>query len=370
MSPVKQITTENNPAALCAAVEMAGGRKRSETQYCGAASQPIAEGVAKETANPTFRTPSLDMPIVDVAAIHLSEPNLYTPHVNVPYTPVDPEIIADIIDAHRQRQAVIKAKTKLQLQALAVLRSVLTTDADMVDDDTKQEETAFGTKRRKLSPAAAKRVEAAMKLAATDPTSEYHLMVMPYLVAQEPLEKRQSDLEKLMVKAAKRLPVYEWVKTVKGLGDVSFATIVGECGDIGSYRNPSCVWKRMGLAVINGNRQGAPGKGASAEDWIEHGYSGKRRSVSWNARNGLILGMGKWRPMFGEDVRANPDLTEYQMLFAERARIEAVKLDKPVTESDKGKESYSAHVVARAMRYVEKRMLRELWINWRRTARG
>lgn len=368
MSAVMQITTENNPAALCAAVEKAGGQKRLATQPRGSASQPIVEGVAILRAQPIIHAPSLDNLNPDAATVG-THPFVSPPHQE-PYNPVDPEIIADIVDAHRQRQAVIKAKTKLQLQALAVLRSVLTTDADMVDDDTRDDETAFGTKRRKLSPAAAKRVEAAMKLAATDPTSEYHLMVMPYLMAQEPLEKRQSDLEKLMVKAARRLPVYEWVRTIKGLGDVSFATIVGECGDIGSYRNPSCVWKRMGLAVINGNRQGAPGKGATAEDWIEHGYSGKRRSVSWNARNGLILGMGKWRPMFGEDVRANPDLTEYQMLFAERARLESVKLDKPVTESDKGKESYSAHVVARAMRYVEKRMLRELWVNWRRTARG
>lgn len=365
MSAVMKHEIENNPAALCAVVEKAGGQPVRAIQRSGAASQPYA-GI--ESATTILIDPIHSY--VDVAAKIESQPIRATPHINVPYAPVDPELIADIVDTHRQRQAIIKAKTKLQLQALAVLRMVLTTDADMVDDDTKaDQETAFGTKRRKLSPAAAKRVDAAMKEAATDPTSIYHTKVFSYLDAQAPLEARQSALEKELVKLAKQLPVYEWVKSVKGLGDVSFATIVGECGDIGSYRNPSCVWKRMGLAVIGGNRQGAPGKGAAAEDWVEHGYSGKRRSVSWNARNGLILGMGKWRPLFGEDVRANPDLTEYQMLFAERARFEAVKLDKPVTESDKGKESYSAHVVARSMRYVEKRMLRELYAAWRRTAR-
>lgn len=90
--------------------------------------------------------------------------------------------------------------------------------------------------------------------------------------------------------------------------------------------------------------------------------------MSWNARQHVIGGMAKWRPGFGEDVHANEDLTEYQRLYAERARLEAVKLGLPITESDKGKESYKLHVSNRAHRYVEKRLIRNLYLAWRRAA--
>lgn len=181
-----------------------------------------------------------------------------------------------------------------------------------------------------------------------------------------PLDNQREVYEKAMVKAAKRLPVYAWVKGVKGFGDISFATIVGECGDIGSYKSVSAVWKRLRLAVMSGNRQGAPGEGATKDDWVAHGYNKQRRSVSYVAREHVIGGMGKWRPVFGEDVWANPDLTYYQKVYADRARYEAAKLDMPVTEAASGKESYKKHVSNRAHRYVEKRLLRNLYIEWRR----
>src|SRR5690606_15972320 len=124
----------------------------------------------------------------------------------------------------------------------------------------------------------------------------------------------------------------------------------------GSYKSIAAVWKRLGLAVMNGKRQGAPGQGATADDWIEHGYSGKRRSVSWNARQQVIGGMGKWRPEFGEDVHANPNLTHYQRIYAEQARKHMPNCPRKdgstdVQMSDKGKESYSSWAANRAHRY-------------------
>ena len=160
-------------------------------------------------------------------------------------------------------------------------------------------------------------------------------------MAIELFDTQAAVFENGMVKAAKKLPAYSWAKSVKGLGDTSFATLVGECGDIGSYKSVSAVWKRLGLAVMDGKRQGSPGDGATPGDWIRHGYSRRRRSVSWNARKGLILNMGLYRPAFGEDVRANPDLTEYQVVFVERARYEAERLPRKdgttILKSDKGK---------------------------------
>jgi len=292
-----------------------------------------------------------------VAIGHNSPAAWSTGHVPLaPYEPTD-EIaatVAEIVTLHRLRQDMIRAQTKLSLQGQAAIRFMFQSDDDFANDEAKEK--------------ARKRTESLYKTIAADPAHELHSYVAPYLLAGKPLDEQRAAYEKRLVKAAKMLPVYDWVKGVKGFGDISFATIVGECGDIGTYKSVSAVWKRLGLAVIDGNRQGNPGKSASADDWIAHGYNRQRRSVSWNARQHVIGGMGKWRPAYGSDVRADLDLTYYQQVYAERARYESEKLGLPVTESATGKESYKMHAANRAHRYVEKRLVKHLYLEWRRAA--
>lgn len=283
-------------------------------------------------------------------------------HVPLPrYTP-DPahaDTIAAIQNLFRLRQNMIQAMTKLTLQAQSTVRVPTTSDEDFADDDAKA--------------AARKRTEKLYATVLKDPEHPLYGNIEPFLFAMEPLEARRAAYEKEMARLVKSLPIYGWAKAVKGLGEVSLANIIGACGDIGTYRSVSCVWKRMGLAVDgNGNRQGNPGKAATAEDWIAHGYNRRRRSVMWNVGNSLILGMGKFRPVYGEDVDSNEEYTDYQRVFARRARYEAGRLPhkcgSAIKESDKGKDSYTAHAANRAKRYVEKRMLKDLYIEWRKAA--
>ncbi|MEJ5026325.1 hypothetical protein [Brucella anthropi] len=292
-----------------------------------------------------------------VAIGHNSQAAWSSGHIPLaPYEPTDETTatVAEIVTLHRLRQDMIRAQTKLSLQGQAAIRFMFQSDDDFANDDAKEK--------------ARKRTESLYKTIAADPAHELHSYVAPYLLAGRPLDEQRAAYEKRLVKAAKLLPVYDWVKGVKGFGDISFATIVGECGDIGTYKSVSAVWKRLGLAVIDGNRQGNPGKSASADDWISHGYNRQRRSVSWNARQHVIGGMGKWRPAYGADVRADLDLTYYQQVYVERARYESEKLGLPVTESATGKESYKMHAANRAHRYIEKRLVKHLYLEWRRAA--
>ena len=255
------------------------------------------------------------------------------------------DTIGEIIELHRARQALIKAGTKLTLQAKALIRR-----AEGLEKGDKSGGAIYDA-------------------AVADPSHQYHMTVLPYVLAQRPLNEQRAMIEKQMVKLAKSLPVYPWVKSVWGFGDLSFAAIVGEAGDIGSYKSVAALWKRMGLAVIGTNRQGAPGAGASADDWIAHGYSAARRSIMWNVGNGLIGAMGKLRPLMGEDTAGYHPL---QAVFIERVRYEAQRLPHkdgtPIKESATGKESYTLHAANRAKRYVEKRLLRELYSEWQKAA--
>ena len=348
---------ENSPAAICAALETASGHKGVETHTSHAAGKLIPDAISRLKTNPPTRqdTHPKQAALIPSQPAILAPPAWASGHITLaPYspTPETTETIDNIINLHRLRQGMIRAQTKLALQGQAVLRLTMQSDDDFADDEAKAK--------------ARKRTESLYRAVCADPDHPLYASIQPYLLAMDPLTACRDAYEKSLVKLVKQLPVYSWVKSVKGFGDTSFATIIGECGDIGTYKSVSAVWKRLGLAVINGHRQGNPGTGATAEDWIAEGYNKKRRSVSYVAREHVIGGMGKWRPIMGEDVWGNPDLSYYQCVYADRARTEAVKLDLPVTEAATGKESYKKHVSMRAHRYVEKRLLRNLWIEWRR----
>lgn len=319
-----------------------------------------AGGEANKFSPPNLPAPATSLEIADEVqryrAPHPPPAFVGDPDCPMAYTPT--EAVTDLVDeirnVHKLRQGMIRAKNRLVLQGMAAIRHLTQTDCDFDSDEAKAK--------------ARKRNEDLYRAVAADPEHAYFEIIEPYILAAAPLESSCDGYAKRLAKLARQLPVYPWVASVKGFGDVSFATIVGEAGDIGTYKSHSALWKRMGLAVLDGKRQGNPGAAATADDWIEHGYSGERRSVMWNARSGLILGMGKWRPMFGEDVWANPDLTYLQKVFADRARLECEKLGKDVAKSAKGKESYSKHAAERALRYVEKRLLKMLRTEWRKVA--
>jgi len=191
--------------------------------------------------------------------------------------------------------------------------------------------------------------------------------LFPLLFARMQLEPRRAEIEKTLTQLAKQLPIAGVVEQTKGFGLLSLAGIVGEAGAIGEYRTVQGLWKRMGLAVIEGERQR---KKSDADEALLHGYSPPRRSVMWNIGGGLIghLGHGP-RPRLDEDVEAREELSEWQKMFLHRLRHEAAadpEHRRPDAER-KGEvwESYSKHAANRARRYVEKQFLKWLWQQWR-----
>lgn len=97
---------------------------------------------------------------------------------------------------------------------------------------------------------------------------------------RETWDTLRTAAEKEMRAQAKRLPVYDFAAGVKGFGDLALAAITAEAGiPIGDYRTVSGLWKRLGLAVIRGERQRKKTDKAAA---AEHGYSPRRRAQVWS----------------------------------------------------------------------------------------
>lgn len=162
------------------------------------------------------------------------------------------------------------------------------------------------------------------------------LHCLPLVEARTVLERSRKPLEKRMELLVTQLPVYDWGAGVRGFGALGLAQIVAECGDLANYANPAKVWKRMGLAVLDGERQR---KHTDPEKALLHGYNPQRRSIMYNIADSLMKG--------------NRD-GEYRTYYlAEKARQAAKHPDDaPI----------AAH--NRALRHLAKRLLRDLWRAW------
>ena len=189
------------------------------------------------------------------------------------------------------------------------------------------------------------------------------LATAPLLQARKLLIASRLDVEKQGTKLVKTLPAAKFVETTKGLGWSGFFGIVGEAGDVGSYRNPSCLWKRMGLAVLNGERQ----RKVEGERGIEQGYSPHRRSLMWTIGDSIVKTGGPLRKVY-DQRKAYENAKNEKGEYAEQA----AKAKSRVGKNTVAYKCYNqgklppGHIHMRAKRYVEKRLLKMLWQAWRK----
>ena len=115
-------------------------------------------------------------------------------------------------------------------------------------------------------------------------------IILNSAIARKSWDKLRDDTEREMRDLAKSLPAWSWVRDVRGFGALGLAIIVGETGDLDGYATKEKVWKRLGLAVINGERQQRKrDKDAAAA----HGYSPSRRAEVWTVADSLFK--HQWR---------------------------------------------------------------------------
>jgi hypothetical protein len=163
--------------------------------------------------------------------------------------------------------------------------------------------------------------------------------VAPMLVAMDSIRKYEKAQEKALCSVAKGLPAYvlEWIEGVKGFGRLGLCIVLGETGDLANYSGPAKVWKRMGMGLVDGERQR---KHSNKEKAEAAGYNPRRRSVMF---------------VFGEClIKLNKDY--YRDVYL----LEKAKQETAHPELSK------MHRHRRAKRFMEKRLLRQLWRVWNR----
>lgn len=237
--------------------------------------------------------------------------------------------VGEIVAVYRRYEDLRRARQRIELQAIATCRNACGGDK---------------TEGMKLYKS---------------PTPQVAVWLTPYEDAMAPLTEAIKGQEKLLTKLAKTLPVIEWANGVSGLSPRFLAAIVGECGiGPGEFRSVSALWKRMGMAVIGGERQRRV-TGAAA---IEHGYVARRRALMWNIGDQVAVRHGVRNPKDADGKSTGATAAnEWGELYLERKAYELAR------EID-GKPLSPMHSHNRAKRYVEKRLLRELWKAWRKSS--
>ena len=238
-------------------------------------------------------------------------------------------LIDEIREYHAQRRATLKMQLRIDNNCRAQARRYLGWQTDLPEKE-----------REAIAADAASVVEAVQK----DKPLPDHLADAAAALATFCLTSRESrrpfdacrrNVERRMTKAVMSLPVWPWVEAVKGFGPLGLAIIIGEAGDLSAYANPGKLWKRMGLAVIDGKAQG---KRTDREEAARHGYDPQRRSAFWTITDSLLKQRGPFKDMY--DARKAYELAR----------------DPEMTK---------IHAHRRAQRFAGKRLLRDLWTAWR-----
>ena len=267
-----------------------------------------------------------------------------------------PETIALIRSAHRKRQFAMEQRKRLMNALGAFLRTALGWTLELPDAERKRiaekAETLVDIGR---SCAKGKRPDIV-----DAEYSEWEQVIQAALAGCIPWDALESDNTKRMEALSVTLPVWDrWAKDVRGFGARSLATLVAEIGDLNNYATVARVWKRMGVAVMDGVRQGGLTKSASKEQWIEHGYKARRRALLFVVGDCLVKsnGDGYYRAVYlGRKQYEIAKAVERGLLIAPAARIPKAKREQYVSEGV---------IHKRAQRYMEKRLLKHLWQAWR-----
>lgn len=223
-------------------------------------------------------------------------------------------LIEEIREQWRRRQVWHRAEKSLTLQAKATCRRLV--EGDKI-------------KANALFKAAHEKCDGELEEVAFAAT-------FPLVEAGKSVELHRKAVEKRLLKLAAQLPIAEFILGLRGVGLLSLAGIIGEAGDLSIYPNPAKLWKRMGVGLVDGGRQR---RLLDKEAALRHGYSPSRRSHMWNIGSCIIKAGGPLKD-----------------LYVERKEYE---LTKPETAS-------KLHAHRKAQRYVEKRLLREMWCEWRK----
>lgn len=257
------------------------------------------------------------------------------------------ERIEDIRNAHRRRRYAMKVQQKVDRAIESFIRlNVTGWRPDMSE-----------TERARCNREVMRLIKAA-RAGEGDPVIAK--LVLTTDQARAPFDELRKENEKAMARLAQSLPVWPWIESVKGVGALGLATIVGEAGDLARYPTPAKLWKRLGYAPYDGHagstwkRESWRPRSLNAIEWTDVGFNPERYALMEQISESLFkaqwIGAAKT-----EDGQGRPDGPYGAVYAARRART-----------AETHPEWTPKHAQMDALRVMMKRFLLDLWEAWGR----
>jgi hypothetical protein len=285
-------------------------------------------------------------------------------------------IVAQIRMQHRRLTFAMKMRIKMDNGLGAFVRSQLGWSPNKSESDNAkikaraQKILTFGAKAmvaqdpHTKSTRAKKLAAEVIAFAKTEPMFDlFYDQISLTARARKAFDGAEDECNDALAELVKQLPVWPWAESLKGFGAKSLANVVGVAGDLSNYPDKSKLWKRLGLAPIT--KDGvtlAPAEwrkrgGLSGDDWLDAGYSPKRRSLVWNIGASIIKAGGLYRKLYDDRKKfekAKAKVAGFKI--APAAKIPKKRASEFVSEGQ---------IHRRAQRYMEKQFIRDLWKIWR-----
>ena len=171
-------------------------------------------------------------------------------------------------------------------------------------------------------------------------------LILLSAASREGWDAHRANVERAMRKLARTLPAWPFASAVLGFAELGLAIIAAEAGDLSNYATKERLWKRLGLAVIDGERQS---RRKVASEAAAHGYSPGRRAEVWAIADSMFR--HQWRS--GKDGNPGEAAGPYGAAYEARKAATA------------GREGWTpAHRDADARRVMAKRLVRDVWRAW------
>jgi hypothetical protein len=153
-----------------------------------------------------------------------------------------------------------------------------------------------------------------------------------------------------MERMGRTFPAYAFAKSVLGFGDLGFAVLVAEAGDLSRYSKVDKLWSRLGLSPYEGHALSNWRKkgGLSSEEWDRLGYKPQRRAEIF----GVIED-----PLFR--IQASRNGPYHAVYLARRERT-----------AETHPEWTKGHSHDDAKRVMVKKLIADTWSAWRQAIRG
>lgn len=261
------------------------------------------------------------------------------------------EIIEQIQISHRKRRFAMKVQQKLDRALESFVRRNATDWHPSMPEKEREKEN-----RKALALIAAVREGDFSNPMAELISGEIEMTDR----AREFADEQRRWHEKTMEKLAKSLPVYSWWDQFRGLGDLGLATIVAEAGALDRYPSKGHLWKRLGLAPYEGfagstwKRKTWRPRALTEDEWVKNPFSGERYALIHQIAMWLRNAQCESKEKSGTDY--GRPTGPYGEAYVHRR--EHTKVTHP--------DWSPGHAHMDALRYVAKRLLRDLWTEWRR----